>query len=198
MATQSHGISLWLVPSIEADHHSTSPTERLSMLIGRLAHANETPVFAPHVTLHSRLPLETDISSLVDTIRGVIGTGPAPSELVFRDVREGGTVFQCVLAAIEPDKSLSGLHDRLRAALQPFGLGDQADYFPHLSLVYGDLTSAHKLAIVQEIMVQDETLASDGTCRLCGMSSFALGELQVVRTASSDPSEWQCLARLAL
>ena len=131
------GFSLWVVPEGEVG-------DRLSGWIDRLALRFGTESFQPHVTLLS------GISGDEATAReGAARAAAALSAfIVHLDGVDGRDEhFRCLFVpALEP-APLIAAH---AIAAHAFGRPPDPSYQPHLSLVYGTLEPAHKLAIAHE------------------------------------------------
>ncbi|KDE05885.1 hypothetical protein MVLG_03828 [Microbotryum lychnidis-dioicae p1A1 Lamole] len=190
------GLSLWLSPP------ATSP---LGDLITSLSDRYQTVYFKPHATLVSDaivpgLPVDELVKRIGEAIarwksdRAIQGPG---LEIKFLDVRQGDLFYQCVLATLVPDAHLIALHETLLSSFS-VPIPSPSTYFPHLSLVYGDLSPQIKEDIIQGMkerkQVQQE---ANGECRVAGEKGFKAGEVLLVRTSGST-DQWEILARVPL
>ena len=123
----------------------------------------------PHITLLSPLPGQ-NVSALVDTFKAkviqvqstgtswpplfpsrshlsdlIIGTGPLEVDL--RPAQRGDQYFQSVLAPVKPVSRLLNI----RRACEDAYDSHPPEYFPHLSLLYGDLTPKRREELVEII-----------------------------------------------
>lgn len=182
-------LSLWLSPT-GADFG------RLKELIGTLA--SETPgclPFDPHLTLISddqvpRIPLDQVLKKVSESVTqwNRSRSDKQTFELKFQKIQSGEQFYQCVLIAVVPSESLLRLNNLLRESLVP-NSSERAvlsDYFPHLSIVYGDLSSEQKDQLVERVKVA-----------LDDMHGFEPMEITVVQT-SGPSSDWVQLAKISL
>ncbi|CAD6886212.1 unnamed protein product [Tilletia controversa] len=149
------GFALWLVPA-------SSQTPVIKAVQARLRESHPTtPIFEPHVTLLSGFD-EADSKKGVEQIweitkKEVLEWGKSRSsgslDVKLEDVTTRNMFFQCILASLHKDERLMALNLRLRKA---FNLDhSQPAYFPHLSLLYGNLTP-------EEIQNTIKTLTDEG------------------------------------
>ncbi|HET8645009.1 MAG TPA: hypothetical protein VFO85_05945, partial [Vicinamibacteria bacterium] len=100
-------LSLWLVPAEPL-------RERLQALVSELARRLRTPVFAPHVTLLSRVSGdELDITACV----GDLAAALPPLPLAFARAAHQAEYYRCVFLEAEPAAELLGAHQRARRLL---------------------------------------------------------------------------------
>src|SRR5262245_3520993 len=150
MEGRGHGTSLWPMPD-------QTSAERLSALVSSLAVRLGTPVFPPHVTLIHRLARDEQTivgltAELIEHFASqAVSLGPVEGQSEF---------FRCLYLRVEPAASLRAAHVR---AAEAFGVPADADYLPHLSLVYGRLDSAEKdriaASVASEVLVTIELTA---------------------------------------
>lgn len=182
-------LSLWLSPT-------GRDFDRLKTLINTLASETQGCLpFDPHVTLISdhqipRIPLDQVLQTVSKSVmkwKSTLSDGDQ-LELQFQKIQSGELFYQCVLAAVEPSELLVRLNNELRESLNsdrtsPAG---PSDYFPHLSIVYGDLTQQQKQVLVER-----------ATRALSDMHGFMPKEILVVKT-SGPSNEWATLAKINL
>lgn len=87
-----------------------------------------------------------------------------------------------------PSELLVRLNNELRESLNSDGTSHAglSDYFPHLSIVYGDLNQQQK-----------EVLVERATSTLSDMHGFVPKDILVVKT-SGPSNEWAKLAKISL
>ncbi|PLW18398.1 hypothetical protein PCANC_08828 [Puccinia coronata f. sp. avenae] len=182
-------LSLWLSP--------TGPAfDRLKSLISNLASETEGCLpFDPHLTLISddqvpRVPLDQVLEVVSQSVKKWKTTLPEGEELElkFQKIQSGELFYQCVLAAVVPSEQLVRLNSLLREGLvsDETARAGMSAYFPHLSIVYGDLSPEQKEALVQR-----------ATRELADMHGFTPTEILVVKT-SGPSSDWRKLAKIYL
>jgi hypothetical protein len=109
----------------------------------------------------------------------------------------GSEFYQCVLAALDPSPSLFTLHESL---LRSFDLAvpSPPTYFPHLSLIYANLTPEQKAQIIADLKQDGDVIdLPEGGCEIVGEKGFTPSEVLLVRTGGPPP-EWEILARVPL
>jgi len=163
--TGSH--SLWLIPERAA-------FEKLAEVIRLLAEQHGTPAFAPHVTLLSGLHLpEGEIEKRARTLASKF----EPLQLPSGPIEWKPDFFRSLYLRIEPSERLLALFretKRLFHARSP-------SFFPHLSLLYGQLSPKVKAAAASEVK---------GRCP----SAITISALEVVQASSQNPVEaWRRL-----
>ena len=165
------GVSLRLVPEAAA-------RERLVATIAEIARRLGTPPFVPHVTLIGSLSQPPS-----EIVAGAerLAAGSEPLQLIAASVGWRPDYFRCLFLEIAPAAALTDLH--LRACVT-FGPLSEAQFFPHLSLAYGDVPEPAKQALASALDVHRS-------------ESYCLDELQVVRT-EGEVGDWRPLAAFAL
>ncbi|GAA5830573.1 hypothetical protein JCM11251_002517 [Rhodosporidiobolus azoricus] len=176
------GSTLWLCPPA---------TSQLPSLVERLADAHQTnEVFSPHATLASEeivpaLPVE----ELVEKTKKGLEQ--------WREQQLGDQYYQCVLATLFPEQALLSLHE---AVVRQFSLpSPPPPYFPHVSLVYGDLSIGLKASIIEDLKAQGEVTELEGEegVKIAGKKDFVPTEVLLVKT-SGPCSTWEVLASIPL
>lgn len=133
------GISLWLMPEAE-------PREHLAALIARLAARLSTPAFAPHVTLLAAIdgaPRE-DVLATARTLAASL----RPFAVRLDGVEGRDEYFRCLFVRAVVDAPLHAAH---AAAARAFRRQPDPAFLPHLSLVYGELTTGDKRLLTLEL-----------------------------------------------
>ncbi|KAI5476418.1 F-box domain-containing protein [Pseudohyphozyma bogoriensis] len=186
------GLSLWLSPP---------PSSPLYALLQKLSHSLNTVSFQPHATLVADdiVPAHED---LVERIKKGVQTwrdeGNTTLELGFQDVRQGDKFYQCVLAALSPNPSLFSLHQHLLSAFD-VPIPSPPTYFPHLSLIYADLSPTQKSNIINDLWEIGEVANTEDQngVEIAGVRGFEPTEILLVRTAGPPPT-WEILDRVPL
>lgn len=177
MADKEH-YALWMVPPPECFAH-------LSALIADLGRHYDTPCFAPHVTLLGgiRAPLD----EVVRGLERALADAPCASSGVMLNAGEiacGDAYFRCVYARIDEAEGLTALHE---AALARFADAPREAFEPHLSLVYGNLSSSQREAVKARVE------QSGGL----PCARFEAMRVDVVRI-NAQPAEWRTVKCAAL
>ncbi|KAJ3228681.1 hypothetical protein HDU81_005991 [Chytriomyces hyalinus] len=138
------GLSLWLTP-----HQSTSMDSTLRAIIARYSSELNTPTFGPHVTLLGSIlatPEET-VARLTEAVKDVEVFEVALLDIVTKD-----QYFQCIMAKAEETRALMSLNAMLRSLFPaPNSVFANEKFWPHLSLVYGDLSADVRERVAREI-----------------------------------------------
>lgn len=163
--------SLWLMPRGHV-------ADELQTLIADLSRKHVTPTFEPHVTLIGslNLPKAEAISKSKE-----LATQTKPFIVKLSEVAYLDQYFRCVFIKAERTR---GLMTAYLTARDLFAYQQNEDYMPHLSLVYGNLQSITKKAIVQRIGVEM-------------IIEFLVGELYLYCTGG-QPKEWCCVLKAPL
>lgn len=134
----ANSYSLWLRPAAPTAARFTQLIEALSDRLG-------TPRFEPHLTL-SGVPSTTEADAIARTERLAAQLEPVPIHLV--GAGRTDTYFRCLFLRAEKTQPLLAAHRVASAGMQqPI----EADFMPHLSLVYGTLEPSVKEKIIEEI-----------------------------------------------
>jgi len=182
----------------------------LGGVIASLSSEHTSPLFQPHITLHS-LPSSTSISP--DAILPPKSELPSSIPIKFNKVCTGKTFFQSVLIELQLTEGdeLDRLHrqvvDRNRAAFEisSGGSGDKTilnpslPYYPHISLFYGNPSMEVKEEIVKSLIARyvATLTGSDPPVAVAGVTSFEVVSIWIVRT--DGPVEiWEVLKKVAL
>jgi hypothetical protein len=162
------GTSLWLVP--EGDER-----DFLGRLIEGLAEKLRAPAFAPHVTL---LPgLAGSEGEVVRRAKEMAAT-LEPHAMPLGPIEGRPEYFRCLYARVPETLRLLTTHALGRLT---FRRTAEVAFEPHLSLLYGSLSSAERELLVAELTPR---LPARLTCTA----------LEVVRT-QGPVAEWRSLAR---
>lgn len=123
--------ALWLRPFGDIAFELRQRIKKLGKQFG-------TPVFEPHITLLSGLRRgETELIQLTDTLAGSLS--PFSIKLTEAGFREN--YYQSLFIHVEKTKAFINVQ---QTAERLFGCTTDEQYFPHLSLMYGDVEEAEK------------------------------------------------------
>lgn len=134
---QSHGYSLWLIPKSAAYYE-------LELTIRNLAESYQSPIFPPHLTLISGMEC-SDLAQLTEKTQ-LLSRSQRPFCCPIERIEFSNQFFQCVYLKIFPTEDLRGLRTQ---SLSYFETRDSL-FYPHLSLIYGNLTEQTKTAICRK------------------------------------------------
>lgn len=160
--------SLWLKPTGEV-------YDLLNDTIRRLARELGTSPFEPHVTLHAPLEgIEQQHTHRTEEIARRLRAFPvALTEASYTDEH-----FRCLFMLARKTPAIMGANALARRV---FGESSQAQYLPHLSLVYGSFPEPRKKEIIARLPSHVR-------------SSFDATALHLIRAASDDPKDWHEVA----
>lgn len=132
------GYSLWLMP--EGVVYT-----RFLEIINQLAEEFSAPVFEPHVTLLGGIEgVEEDILSKTQKLAFLLG----PYKINFSKIDYEDFYFRALYLRAEKTEEVAEANQKAR---EIFDIGEQGDYMPHLSFMYGDFPESQKQKIIQEI-----------------------------------------------
>jgi len=136
--TKAKGYSIWLIPAGEV-------YQKLSEIISQLSEKYSAPNFEPHITLLGNLigPEEDLISK---TLKLTAQLKPFKINLKKADYLD--EYFKCLFIRAEKTKELIRANNIAREA---FNFKPDPEYMPHLSLMYGDLSSKTKEEILADL-----------------------------------------------
>lgn len=158
--------ALWLRPFGDSAYELKERIERLS-------EKYDTPLFEPHITLLSGLRRgPTELIQLTDTLAASLS--PFTVELGEPGYRDH--YYQSLFLRI---KKSDQLMDVQQTAEKLFGCTTDESYFPHLSLMYGDVAPKYKRMIV-------DTMGSFANDR------FSVHSLLLIRT-EGGVDDWKKL-----
>jgi len=161
---------LWLMPQKETYDEFQKIIQDLSKTYG-------TPRFEPHVTLVSGLSGKEDL--LVEKI-DALALGKHEFSVTTKDIDYRHGFFTSFLLNIQNTPEIDQFNEQARQHLTPFG---QGPYHPHLSLLYGDITSQEQKRIIADLNCTGQTIL--------------LNTLKLVR-GDSDVSQWQVIRARSL
>lgn len=130
--------SLWLSPD-------AASAATFAQLIEALSHRLGTPRFQPHMTL-SGVANTTETDAIARSKRLAAQLAPVPIHLI--GAGHTDAYFRCLFLRAEKTPPLLAAHRLASAEMQQ---PVDADFMPHLSLVYGILETSVKEKIIEEI-----------------------------------------------
>ncbi|KAI9342617.1 2',3'-cyclic-nucleotide 3'-phosphodiesterase [Obelidium mucronatum] len=145
MANSIPGLSLWIGPP-----KGSVLDRKLNDIVSHFSSKLGTPKWGPHITLLGSVVATAEQATL-KIQQAVQGRGSFKVPLV--DLVTKDFYFQCVMAKAEETAELMSLNALLRTVYPP---PHSEPYWPHLSLVYGDLDAKTKDQIVEEIKSNKE------------------------------------------
>lgn len=162
---------LWLLPPAPVEDRFASLIDSMSRRLG-------TPHFSPHITLVGSVdsPPDETIARLT-----TLAANLAPVPVRLSGVGFAEQYFRCLFMRAERTPRLLAAHETASAHLKR---PPEADFMPHLSLIYGNLRPGQKQKIVEEIGDRfDITFEADrvGVCLTNG-----------------PPEQWRLLRTFAL
>lgn len=189
--------NLWLdVGSAEAT---------FSNLIHDLSRRSSPPTipFAPHATLLSSSIIGPSASlEDIEYIVADVAHSLSLKRVVckFDKLEAGEQFFQCVYVKLQKEESegLLELHSALRKAFGDTSDPEGTSYFPHMSLVYGDLPMEERRKIIEDMYNSREaSTLENGHAQVAGISQFEVTDVQIVRTVGKS-DEWEIVATVPL
>lgn len=143
--------ALWLVPEDGL---------KLLLLIRDLASSQPlSPPFAPHITMLHPIPIATPLLEIQRRVKAVTReTLTNENNNLILDIlpaQHGDHYYQSVLAPIRAQSTLTALRDGFEKA---FGIDNAPVYFPHLSLLYGELSQEAKQGIADRVNADPNSL----------------------------------------
>jgi 2'-5' RNA ligase len=133
-------LSLWLLPEAGA-------AARLARVIDELARSAGTPAFSPHLTLLGSVPI-TDAAARAERLGRVLAAlGPLELAVVGPVVTD--EPFRALVLEVRRDPPLVAAHAR---ACERFEVAPEQPFFPHLSLLYGEVPADEKARFLDEVV----------------------------------------------
>lgn len=171
MCPRKEVYSLWLLPVGKT-------RDDLQRIIADFSRKYSTPRFEPHVTLIGEIQAPAPV---VKSQTENLATLLEPFKIRLREVAYLDRYFRCVFIKAEKTNALIDAHSKACAVLDH---GDDEDYMPHLSLVYGNLAPSTKRRVVQEI---ENVLLVD----------FEVKDIHLYNTGG-QPEAWHRILRVRL
>lgn len=151
----AHSYFLWLMPQKEI-------ADTFQEIVQNLSETYGTPAFEPHVTLVSGLSDNDD--RLVKKI-DVFARGKPKYSVTTKGIDYIHGFFTALILNIQNTPEIDQLNTQAREHLKPFG---QGPYHPHLSLLYGDITSQEKERIIAGLNLAGQAITLDKLKLVCG------------------------------
>jgi 2'-5' RNA ligase len=172
------GYCTWLVPDSASE-------PALGALVSDLAGLEPpAPSFIPHITLLSpKNAFRQSAEDLSRALEAAVAARPAgPLRLTLEAPAPGTFYYQCMLAPVVPSEQLAAL----RAAVEDAVDEHPKVFFPHLSLLYGDLDEGRK-----------RELCAEASARATFPMDITVTEAVVVDINGTAP-EWKIVHRVKL
>jgi len=134
----SRSYSVWLISEGKIN-------EKLSAIISSLSKKYNSPLFEPHVTLIGGFV--GDEKELLHKTE-VLSRRIKPFNVKLTRTHQLNEFFRSFFILVEKTPELMNAY---REAINVFGLSEDPDYMPHVSLIYGDFEPKIKENIVKEI-----------------------------------------------
>ncbi|KAJ3065640.1 hypothetical protein HDU98_010965 [Podochytrium sp. JEL0797] len=138
-------LSLWIGPPKGSDLHT-----KLTAIIDHFSAKLGTPKWSPHITLASFQADPIEAAAKIAAATKNHGAFKVP----LIDIVTKALFFQCVMAKADETEQLMSLN-ALMQTLYPLQHKNEV-YWPHLSLVYGDLSADARKQVVDEIKANKE------------------------------------------
>lgn len=156
---------------------AASQLTKYNNIIHSLSKKYSTPDFEAHITILTQLEAkEKDFTTTV----GQIVKDFKKIKVSFLGMNFSSTIHHCVLAQIKMSPQLLTLHNELASKLKD---PDKTPYFPHMSLMYGNLTPEKRLYISNQVKLGKYLL---------------LDQIVVVHADGDLPSDWTEVAKFKL
>lgn len=177
----------------------------LSNLINDLSRRSSPPTipFAPHATLLSSSVIGPSASLVaIKCIVAEVAHSLSLERVVckFDKLEAGDQFFQCVYVKLQKQESegLLELHTALKKAFGDTSDPQGTSYFPHMSLVYGDIPMQEKRKIIEDMNSSREAgTLENGHVQVAGISQYEVKDVQIVRTVGKS-DKWEIVATVPL
>ncbi|WWC87632.1 uncharacterized protein L201_002522 [Kwoniella dendrophila CBS 6074] len=179
--------ALWLVPS------NSQQNQQIQDVINELSSLEHpSPIFVPHITLIHPIPLSTRLNDIHKTLKEAISatinnTAKSDAEVLkveLNKAEKGSKYYQCILAPI--NKNNDRLLELRKQVEEKFDIGNLPEYFPHLSLLYGNLREKRKDELVD--------IAQSKLDQLNGINSLEVNEVVIVSCVGTA-EKWEIVGR---
>jgi len=165
------GYSIWLIPDSEDGQGFQQNIQALANLFG-------SPLFSPHITLIGEVDL--DLESLIDKFNQLQDTAEM-QDLCTLSIDYHDTFFRSIVYQVAMSEALMNLN---RTARRLFDRNSDPAYYPHLSLLYSNISENEKREAIQKLD-PIETIAFQAT------------EIHLIRT-QGRVSDWELIQRVEL
>lgn len=163
--------ALWLVPGGDT-------YDKLESLIKRLAKSHKAPVFEPHLTLLGGITFDDEEGLL--RLTHLLASRVEPFEIRLAETRYMDEYYRCLFLKAEPTDGL--IRANIEAKLVMAELIEAQEFYPHLSLLYGEFFPMVKEAIIKDIGNRMDI-------------AFEADKVKLVRV-SGGPGEWKALGEI--
>jgi 2'-5' RNA ligase len=160
---KAKGYSIWLIPTGEI-------YQKLSKIISQLSRKHSAPNFEPHVTLiGDLLGSEKEIIDKTSELAKSL----EPFEIKLNKAGYLDNYWRCLFIQAEKTKELIQAN---KITKKIFNRTSDPEYFPHLSLMYGDFSSKTKEEILADLGKEFDT-------------SFEIKSLHLIST-TGEVKDW--------
>jgi len=135
---------IFLIPTI-------NQYKKYTEIINTLSNKYKTPSF-PHVTILEMVGIEEN--ELIAKVREITRYFNKIEVDIF-GINFSNTIHQCVFAQIKMSQQLLTLYNKLETNLHFF---EKSPFFPHMSLIYGELTPEEKSNVAKLIKFNKKLL----------------------------------------
>ena len=154
-------------------------TKELEVIIQKLATQYGGPVFMPHITLRSVIPVESDENILSKA--KAVAEGLSPFTVTLGELGTEDAYFKALYIKINDSGELAAAHTKTNKI---FSMEDGGPYIPHVSLLYGNYAEEEKAKTIT-------TLQSPSG------KSFVADKLHVYRT-EGEVQNWKKIGGFTL
>jgi 2'-5' RNA ligase len=135
---------LWLIPASPSSESAKTVIEELTKS------ETQSPIFSPHITLLHPIPKSTPVDEIISLLSKAVkqaGFKGKKLSLFLQPAAGGSHYYQSVLSPVHANPALS----QLRKSCEDGFKWEGKPYFPHLSLLYGDLTSERREELAKKV-----------------------------------------------
>jgi len=166
------GYSLLMTPE-----RTSKAYELLNHTVTDLSREYKTELFEPHLTLFA--PIDIPLEDLKRKLNSL--SMMEPFELKMTNITTGNKYYQCVLGKVELTHDLEYIYGR---TMELLGLENKNDYFPHISLIYGDFHTIMKRRILKEILHEKNYIHFLPL-------TFTISQIEIWKT-EGETKTWKC------
>lgn len=140
--------SVWLLPN-------SNDQEKLRKTIEKLCSTYKAPLFLPHLTIlgNTGTSLERAISITKKTSRSL---GPIKGTTL--NIAESDYFFKTVFVRFKKDKEILNIHKTFNKEFDKHVNTNTADFDPHLSLIYKEMSQNERLRIISELKIDKHVI----------------------------------------
>ncbi|OUM69453.1 hypothetical protein PIROE2DRAFT_57361 [Piromyces sp. E2] len=166
------GYSLLMTPD-----RTSNAYKILNQTVTDLSREYKTELFEPHLTLYA--PIDIPLEDLKRKLNSL--SMMEPFELKMTNITTGNKYYQCVLGKVELTHDLEYIYGR---TMELLGLENKNDYFPHISLIYGDFHTIMKRRILNEVLHEKKFIY------LLPLK-FTISQIEIWKT-EGETKTWKC------